>query len=201
LQGVAPPYGRLGQSSRGTIGSRRFHPLRKAAYPSDGSMLLTMRMHSACPLPIPKCRSAMVTTLPAPPSALPLVYSEISNCQPMAVTAVVGNLAADALAAAVSARERNDERAISRNRAPATNCNGMHRSAPGCCVGHLLHASRAMVEERFGTGHRRLSTPSNRSRAQEADTEMARSGRPPRHRVRRTCARKPPPAPAAALAA
>ncbi len=27
LQGVAPPYGRLGQSSRGTIGSRRFHPL------------------------------------------------------------------------------------------------------------------------------------------------------------------------------
>ena len=85
--------------------------------------------------------------------------------------------------------------------APATNCNGMHRSAPGCCVGHLLHASRAMVEERFGTGHRRLSTPSNRSRAQEADTEMARSGRPPRHRVRRTCARKPPPAPAAALAA
>src|SRR5882672_5955321 len=46
LQGNAPPYGRLGQSSRGTIGSRRFHPLRKAAYRSDGSMLLTMRAHS-----------------------------------------------------------------------------------------------------------------------------------------------------------
>src|SRR5205807_7154292 len=108
---------RLGQSSRETVGSRRFHPLRKAAYRSDGSMLLTMRAHSACPLPIPKCRSAVVTTLPAPPSALPLVYADISNCQPMAVTTVVGNLDAGNLAAAVSARERNDERAISRNRA------------------------------------------------------------------------------------
>src|SRR6266480_5032043 len=121
LQGVAPPYKRLGHSSRGTIGSRRFHPLRKAAYRSAGSMLLTMRAHSADPLPIPKCRSAVVTTLPAPPSALPRVYSDISNCQPMAVTTVVGNLDAGNLAAAVSARERNDERAISRNRAPATN--------------------------------------------------------------------------------
>ena len=85
-----------------------------------------MRAHSACPLPIPKCRSAVVTTLPAPPSALPLVYSDISNCQPMAVTTVVGNLDTGNLAAAVSARERNDERAISRNRAPATICNGLH---------------------------------------------------------------------------
>src|SRR5438105_9388573 len=80
-----------------------------------------MRVHSACPLPIPKCRSAVVTTLPAPPSALPLVYSDISNCQPMAVTTVVGNLDGGFLAAAVRAREWNDRRAISRNRAPATN--------------------------------------------------------------------------------
>ena len=83
-------------------------------------MLLTMRAHSACPLPIPECRSAVVTTLPAPPSALALVYSDIANCQPMAVTTVLGNLDAGNLAAAVSARERNDERVISRNRAPAT---------------------------------------------------------------------------------
>jgi len=147
LQGVAPPYGRLGQSSRATIGSRRFHPLRKAACRSDGSMLVTMRAHSAGPLPIPKCRSAVVTTLPAPPSALPLVYSDISNCQPMAVTTVVGNLDAGNLAAAVSARERNDERAISRNRAPATICNGLHRYAPACNVrepvGRLLSRSGA----------------------------------------------------------
>jgi len=125
--------GRLGQSSRGTIGSRRFHPLRKAAYRSDGSMLPTMRAHSACPSPIPKCRSALVTTLPAAPSALPLVYSDISNCQPMAVTTVVGNLDAGSLAAAVSARERNDERAISRNRTPDTICNvctHLHPNAP-----------------------------------------------------------------------
>jgi len=40
-------------------------------------MLLTMRAHSACPLPIPECRSAVVTTLPAPPSALALVYSDV----------------------------------------------------------------------------------------------------------------------------
>ena len=126
LQGVAPPYGRLGQSSRATIGSRRFHPLRRATYRSDGSMLLTMRAPSACPLPIPKCRSAVVTTLPAPPSALPLIYPDISNCQPMAITTVVGNPDAGNLAAAVSARERNDERAISRNRAPATICNVVH---------------------------------------------------------------------------
>src|SRR5437762_1523185 len=114
LQGVAPPCGRLGQSSRGTIGSRRFHPLRKATYRSDGSMLLTMRAPSACPLPIPKCRSAVVTTPSAAPAAFTMVYSDVSNCQPMAVTTVIGNLDAGTLAAAVSARERNDEPAISR---------------------------------------------------------------------------------------
>src|SRR6266513_2008224 len=126
LQGVAPPYGRLGQSSRATIGSRRFHPLRRATYRSDGSMLLTMRAPSACPLPIPKCRSAVVTTPSAAPAAFTMVYSDVSNCQPMAVTTVIGNLDAGTLAAAVSARERNDERAISRNRAPATICNVVH---------------------------------------------------------------------------
>src|SRR6266480_611102 len=149
LQGVAPPYRRLGQSSRATIGSRRFHPLRKATYRSAGSMLLTMRAHSACPLPIPKCRSAVVTTLPAPPSALPLVYSHISNCQPMAVTTVVGNLDAGNLAAAVRAREWNDRRAISRDRAPATICNVLHRYAPGCNVrepvGRLLSRRRSRL--------------------------------------------------------
>jgi len=84
-------------------------------------MLLTMRAHSACPLPIPECRSAVVTTLPAPPSALPLIYPDISNCQPMAITTVVGNPDAGNPAAAVNARERDHECAISRKRAPATN--------------------------------------------------------------------------------
>ena len=98
-------------------------------------MLLTMRAHSACPLPIPKWRSAVVTTLPAPPSALPLVYSDISNCQSMAVTTVVGNLDAGNLAAAVSARERNDERAISRNPAPATTEISVRRRAGSKGVG------------------------------------------------------------------
>src|SRR2546423_15234378 len=142
---VAPPYRRLGQSSRGTIGSRRFHLLRKAAYRSDGSMLLTMRVHSACPLPIPKCRSAVVTTLPAPPSALPLVYSDISNCQPMAVTTVVGNLDGGILATAVRAREWNDGGAIRRNRAPATTFEVVDSDEIGDVHGRSRLARRSSV--------------------------------------------------------
>src|SRR5882724_5448441 len=97
--------------------------------------------------PIPECSSALTATTSAPPSALPLIYSDISNCQSMAVTTVAGNLDAGNLAAAVSARDRNDERAISRNRAPATICNVLHRYAPGCNVrervGRLLSRSGA----------------------------------------------------------
>jgi len=132
LQVVAPLSWRLEQPSHETSESRPLHPLRKAAYRAGGSMLLTMRAHSARPLPIPECRSAVVTTLPAPPSALALVYSDIANCQPMAVTTVLGNLDAGNLAAAVSTRERNDERVISRNRAPATICicTNLHPNAP-----------------------------------------------------------------------
>jgi hypothetical protein len=103
-------------------------------------MLLTMRAHSACPLPIPECRSAVVTTLPAPPSALALVYSDIANCQPMAVTTVLGNLDAGNVAAAVSARERNDERVISRNRAPATTV-VLRRKRPSCLRASLAYVS------------------------------------------------------------
>src|SRR6266853_1628246 len=108
-------------------------------------MLLTMRAHSACPLPIPKCRSALFTTLPAPPSALPLVYSDVSNCQSMAVTTVVGNQDAGNLAAAVSARERNDERAISRNRAPATICNVLHQFGPHRLTGLAPHGLESCI--------------------------------------------------------
>jgi len=49
----------------------------------------------------------------------------------MAVTTVLGNLDAGNLAAAVSARERNNERVISRNRAPATICNVSIAMRPG----------------------------------------------------------------------
>ena len=116
----------------------------RAAYRAGGSMLLTMRAHSACPLPIPECRSAVVTTLPAPPSALALVYSDIANCQPMAVTTVLGNLDAGNLAAAVSARERNDERVISRNRAPATICSAVSRRASRTRRRHPPSTSRLL---------------------------------------------------------
>jgi hypothetical protein len=52
----------------------------------------------------------------------------------MAVTTLIGNFLGGNLAAAVSARERNDSRTISRDQAPATICNGLHRYAPDCTV-------------------------------------------------------------------
>src|SRR5437016_9296564 len=145
LQGVAPPYGRLGQSSRGTIGSRRFHPLRKAAYRSDGSMLLTMRAHSACPLPIPKCRSAVVTTPSAAPAAFTMVYSDVIGCERVSVTTVVGNLDGGILAAAVRAREWNDGGAISRNRARATTFEVVDSDEIGDVHGRSRLARRSSV--------------------------------------------------------
>src|SRR2546430_12574062 len=55
--------------------------LFRSTYRAGGSMLLTMRAHSACPLPIPECRSAVVTTLPAPPSALARSEEHTSELQ------------------------------------------------------------------------------------------------------------------------
>ena len=145
LQGVAPPYGRLGQSSRATIGSRRFHPLRRATYRSDGSMLLTMRAPSACPLPIPKCRSAVVTTPSAAPAAFTMVYSDVIGCESVSVTTVVGNLDGGILAAAVRAREWNDGGAISRNRAPATTFEVVDSDEIGDVHGRSRLARRSSV--------------------------------------------------------
>ncbi len=122
LQVVAPLSWRLEQASHETSESRPLHPLRKAAYRAGGSMLLTMRAHSACPLPIPN----------------------IANCQPMAVTTVLGNLDAGNLAAAVSARERNNERVISRNRAPATICSAVSRRASRTRRRHPPSTSRLL---------------------------------------------------------
>jgi hypothetical protein len=122
LQVVAPPSRRLEPSSRGTTGSKPFHPLRWSAYRPDWSMLVNMRAHSPRPPPIPECSSAVATTLPTPPPAFTLVYSNVVRRQSMAVTTVVGNLDGGTLAAAISARERNHSRAISRNHAPAAIC-------------------------------------------------------------------------------
>jgi hypothetical protein len=79
-----------------------------------------MRAHSARPLPIPKCSSAVAATLPAPPAALSPVYTDVVRRESMAVTRSIGNFVGSNLAAAVSALERNDGRAISRDQAPAT---------------------------------------------------------------------------------
>src|SRR5207253_9437140 len=120
LQGVALLCWRLERSPRGTVGSRRFHPLRKSAYRTEWGTLVTMRAPSARPLPLPKYSSAVATTLPTAPPALALLYSDVVWRQSMPVTTVVGNLDGGILAASVSARERNDSRAISLNQAPAT---------------------------------------------------------------------------------
>jgi hypothetical protein len=83
-------------------------------------MLVAMRAHSARPLPIPKCGSAVAATLPAPPAALSPIYMDVVRRESMAVTTLIGNFLGGNLAAAVSARERNNSRAISRDQAPAT---------------------------------------------------------------------------------
>src|SRR5436190_12957840 len=70
---------------------------------------------------MPKCSGAVATTLSAAPAPLVLLYTKVVWCERVPVTTVVWNLEGGNLAAAVSARERNDDRAISRNRAPATN--------------------------------------------------------------------------------
>ena len=76
---------------------------------------------SGCRLvPTPKCSRALASTLPAAPASFAQVYPQIVWREQVPVTTVVWNLAGRNLAAAVSARERNDERVISRNRAPAT---------------------------------------------------------------------------------
>ena len=88
-----------------------------------------MRVHSARPLPIPKRSSAVAATMPAPPAALSPVYADVVRCEPMAVTTLIGNFVGGSLAAAVSARERNDSRAISRHQAPATTFCGAEATA------------------------------------------------------------------------
>jgi hypothetical protein len=93
-----------------------------------------MLVHLARPWPIPKCSSAVAATLPAPPAALSPVNTDDVRRESMAVTTLIGNSVGANLAAAVTARERNDSRAISRDHAPATTCNGLHRYAPGCNV-------------------------------------------------------------------
>jgi len=53
---------------------------------------------------------------------------------------------------------------------------------------------RGLMQEFVSGGD--VVTRSGRSRSLEADIQIARSGRSPMHRVRPTCARAPPPAPA-----
>lgn len=109
------------RSSRATCESPRFHPLHKYASPSDWVILLRMKGNSDHPLvPIPECCSALATTLSAAPAAFALVYPDVVWYERVPVATAVWNLNGGILAAAISARERNHSRAISRKRAPAT---------------------------------------------------------------------------------
>jgi hypothetical protein len=73
---------------------------------------VAMRAHSARPLPV-------AATLPAPPAAPSPVYTDIVRRESMTVTTLIGNFVGGNLVATISARERNDSRAISRDQAPA----------------------------------------------------------------------------------
>src|SRR6266480_5778321 len=147
-------------------------------------MLATMRANSVRPSPIPECSSACAGTLPTAPPALTLVYPDIVRCERVAVAAVVWNLDGGNLAAAVNARERNDERVISRNRAPATNQSGVYSDEIGDSPinqeGHrqtgaaasnatsappppILHSSPLSVRTRDGGNARESSQGEDRS--------------------------------------
>ena len=58
--------------------------------------------------PIPECSSALTATTSAATAAFTMVYSDVIGCESVSVTTVAGNLDAGTLAAAVSAREREN---------------------------------------------------------------------------------------------
>jgi hypothetical protein len=93
-------------------------PVAKIGIPVRLEHAQTMRAHSATPSSIPECSRARAAAPPAPPAPLPLLYSDVAWRQSMAVTTVLWNLDGDTLAAAISARERNYDRTISRNHGP-----------------------------------------------------------------------------------
>ena len=68
----------------------------------------------------PEFSSALATTLSAAPAAFALVYRDIVRGERVPVTTAIRNLNDDILAAAISARERDHGRAITRKHALAT---------------------------------------------------------------------------------
>ena len=96
-----------------------------SSVPQVGVLILTghplghEKENSGCRLvATPKCSRALASTLPAAPASFAQVYPQVVGRERVPVTTVVCNLGGRYLAAAVSARERNDERAISRNHPP-----------------------------------------------------------------------------------
>jgi len=102
---------------------------------TDWVIVLAMKGNSDHPsVATPEFSSALATTLSAAPAAFALVYRDIVRGERVPVTTAIWNLNDDILAAAISARERDHGRAITRKHAPDTICNVLHRYAPGCNV-------------------------------------------------------------------
>jgi len=98
-----------------------------SSVPQVGVLILTghplahEKEDSCCRLlSTPKCSRALASTLPAAPASFAQVYPQVVRRERVPVTTVVWNLGGGYLAAAVSARELNHGRAISRKHAPAT---------------------------------------------------------------------------------
>jgi len=110
------------KSEPATYESRRSHHLRECACAPDWLILFVMENDSGRRFPpAPKSGSASTPTLPTTPAAVACGYPYVAWGERMPVATVARNLRGGNLAAAVRAREWNDGRAISRNRAPATN--------------------------------------------------------------------------------
>src|SRR3982075_3444290 len=88
------------------------------------------------------CSRALASTLPAAPASFAQVYPQVVRRERVPVTTVVWNLGGGYLAAAVSARELNHGRAISRKHAPATTLFAEPPAARANCVARRSASNR-----------------------------------------------------------
>jgi hypothetical protein len=170
------------RSSCAPCESQRFQPFHQYTFPSDWVILLAMKGDSDHPLvPIPECCTPLATTPSAAPAAFALVYPDIVWYERVPVATAVWNLNGGILAAAISTRQRNHSRAISRKHAPATIISAFgnsawrpsvywaHRNRPDSSGSSLMrspkiprNSSRPHSESRIRTVSSRSSIPKKR---------------------------------------
>jgi hypothetical protein len=106
----------------------------------------------------PKYRRALAPALQAAPSIFPLIEPHVVRRQRVSPATMAWDLLRWDFAT-IEIREVDDRRIISREQAPATICNGLHRRAPDCTkVGRHSRLLRGMP----GGRGRPISTPSRR---------------------------------------